>query len=233
MAVQLPHHPIFAIDMRNHGASPHSPVHVYPAMANDLAAVAHELGFGKYIPVGHSMGGKAVMFFSLTYPNLIDSLVVVDTAPSGYSTDNRDSAGVANALNKMPLEDGTITNIQQADDYLKPDIPSKGVRDFLLENLRFVDGKGSWRVNLVDITKEMDKITSEEPHGLGSLDRPVLFLRGTKSPYIDMHKHGKFMKQLFPHSRVEDVPGSRHWVHMDNPALFVQKIVHFVRQHHP
>ena len=48
---------VLAVDMRNHGASPWSEDHSYPALADDLAEVIAAHG-GKMDVLGHSMGGK-------------------------------------------------------------------------------------------------------------------------------------------------------------------------------
>jgi pimeloyl-ACP methyl ester carboxylesterase len=41
--------------LRNHGESPHSPVHNYESMADDVAAFIEEHKFNKTVIMGHSM----------------------------------------------------------------------------------------------------------------------------------------------------------------------------------
>ena len=78
---------VVAVDMRNHGDSPHLPVHDYPAMADDLAQVIE--GIGAPVDVlGHSMGGKAMMQLALTQGALIRRLIngrTVEIAESEYA----------------------------------------------------------------------------------------------------------------------------------------------------
>ena len=59
---------VIAVDMRNHGGSEFYPVHNYEAMAEDLQKIVKIQGVDCSI-LGHSMGGKAAMFFALEQPS--------------------------------------------------------------------------------------------------------------------------------------------------------------------
>src|SRR5581483_1324293 len=69
---------VFALDQRNHGRSPHSEVFTYQAMTDDVREFMIQQGLTSAYVLGHSMGGKVAMQFALTYPDLIDKLIVVD-----------------------------------------------------------------------------------------------------------------------------------------------------------
>ena len=80
---------IYLPDLRNHGQSPHSNIHDYDSMAEDL----HEFFIDNKIEtaslIGHSMGGKASMKFAFEYPEMVEKLIVVDIAPREYQTSNK------------------------------------------------------------------------------------------------------------------------------------------------
>ena len=63
---------VYALDLRNHGKSPHDNIMDYPHMARDvLTFLENELGQKEITPVtiiAHSMGGKAAMWLALTRP---------------------------------------------------------------------------------------------------------------------------------------------------------------------
>src|SRR3954464_11033167 len=61
----------YAIDLRNHGLSPHSEVWNYDVMADDIKEFITAHNLQDPILLGHSMGGKVAMFFALKYPGLI------------------------------------------------------------------------------------------------------------------------------------------------------------------
>ncbi|ORX66773.1 hypothetical protein DL89DRAFT_295151 [Linderina pennispora] len=74
-------HDIYALDMRNHGQSPHIYPHRYQEMVDDIEAFVRALGVDRVSLMGHSMGGKVSMTTALMNPGLVDRLVVEDNVP--------------------------------------------------------------------------------------------------------------------------------------------------------
>ena len=72
---------VFAVDLRNHGDSPHSTVHNYTAMANDLEEFIESHRLQSPTMIGHSMGAKVAMTVALRSPASIGALIPVDNAP--------------------------------------------------------------------------------------------------------------------------------------------------------
>lgn len=58
---------VIAVDARNHGDSPHTDQHSYEHLAQDLKHLLEQLKLTKAAFLGHSMGGRAVMYFALKY----------------------------------------------------------------------------------------------------------------------------------------------------------------------
>lgn len=54
-------------------------------MTEDIALLMKDLEIKKLILIGHSMGGGAVMYTALSYPDLVDKLIVVDFCPTKTS----------------------------------------------------------------------------------------------------------------------------------------------------
>jgi esterase len=75
---------VYAVDLRNHGRSPHSNVMNYLVMAQDLREFIENHGLRSPVILGHSMGGKVAMQLALQYPEQVDKLVIVDIAPKSY-----------------------------------------------------------------------------------------------------------------------------------------------------
>ena len=79
---------IYIPDQRNHGKSPHSSRHDYIEMTADIEELVQENIGGKFILLGHSMGGKVAINFALKHPERIASLIVADISPfSRYPDD--------------------------------------------------------------------------------------------------------------------------------------------------
>lgn len=60
-----PQRTIITVDARNHGDSPHSPTHTYPDLAEDIVALLKKLQIEKAALMGHSMGGRTMMYCAL------------------------------------------------------------------------------------------------------------------------------------------------------------------------
>jgi len=75
-------HRVVSVDLRGHGESD-KPQGPYPiaAYADDLAYVIEQLGLGKAVAVGHSMGGITVLQLAAAHPERVAAIVMVDPAP--------------------------------------------------------------------------------------------------------------------------------------------------------
>ncbi len=60
-------HRVFAVDLRNHGASPWAETMDYGEMAEDVRAVLARHGLADATVMGHSMGGKTAMRLALEH----------------------------------------------------------------------------------------------------------------------------------------------------------------------
>lgn len=58
---------VIAVDIRNHGDSPHSPYHTYAHLAEDIVNFLKENDIDRAALLGHSVGGRAVMYTALKY----------------------------------------------------------------------------------------------------------------------------------------------------------------------
>ncbi|OGK97558.1 MAG: hypothetical protein A3E31_05420 [Candidatus Rokubacteria bacterium RIFCSPHIGHO2_12_FULL_73_22] len=75
-------HRVVSVDLRGHGESD-KPQGPYPitAYVDDLAYVIAELGLGKVVAVGHSMGGITALQLAAAHPDRVAAIVMVDPAP--------------------------------------------------------------------------------------------------------------------------------------------------------
>jgi pimeloyl-ACP methyl ester carboxylesterase len=74
---------VISPDHRGHGLSgrPDDPeAYKLPLMAADLYGLLTQIGVEKCILVGHSMGGMISQLFILEHPEMVEALVLVDTA---------------------------------------------------------------------------------------------------------------------------------------------------------
>ncbi len=212
---------LWLVDLRNHGDSPHSETMDYPAMADDLARFVDRHCAGSACLIGHSMGGKAALAAALRHPGAIRAVMAMDSAPL------RNRSGFA-AYTRAML-DIDLTNLESrgdADSALAPVIPEKGIRDFLLQNLRRGDEGWYWRLNLPVVAEALETV-SGFPELSGSFEGPVMFLRGGDSDYVpdDIVKR---CVQQFPNSTMSTIANAGHWLHAQQPQRVTEAIVSFL-----
>lgn len=147
---------LYLLDQRNHGDSPHSDTWNYKAMAADLKEFMEAEGLQKASFLGHSMGGKTVMKFALTYPEMVEKLVVADIAPRPYPVHHQT---ILEALNAVDTK--SLSSRKEAEDKLAEYIPERGIRQFLLKNLTRKEGAFEWKINLPIITKQIENVGEE------------------------------------------------------------------------
>lgn len=214
-------HLVVTPDLRNHGRSPHLPTHSYPEMAEDLRAFMEAHWMFTASVIGHSMGGKVAMQLALSYPDMVDRLVVVDIDP-GQAEDNH--ASIFHALIGMDLS--KMTSRAEAEAYLSKHIEDKGTLQFLLKNIsRTEEGIFAWKMNLPVLWAHYQDIlapVSGEP-----FNKPTLFIRGARSNYIKSSETA-LIKTLFPLAEIINIDGAGHWVHADKPKELLSVLQTFL-----
>lgn len=228
---------VYIIDQRNHGASPKSQEHNYEVMREDLREFMDEQQLDKAILLGHSMGGKTIMFFAEKYPERVESLIVVDIAPIPYhdlAVSSHIAANHARMIDAMlDLDLETLESREEAGRKLATKIGSDRIRMFLLKNLTRDENKiFVWKINLPVIRDNlhtiMDGLDIDSIHSNGGIiGFPVLFISGENSDYIQAENHTT-IKEVFPAAEIVSIRNSGHWVHAEQPALLIKTIKYFL-----
>jgi esterase len=208
---------VWALDQRNHGKSPHSPVFDYESMAADLLEFYDNHQISQANVMGHSMGGKTAMQFALTYPDKVSKLIVADISPRAYPETGHHME--MEALQSLDL--GSITRRADADEALAKQIPLESTRQFLLKNLSREGERFVLKLNLEAISKNYDKISVKIDAGNHLFDKETLFICGAESDYIIENDKPGILK-LFPKARFVSIPGAGHWVHAESPEKFYE-----------
>lgn len=211
---------VIAVDMRNHGGSPHLAGHSYGDLAEDLAEVIAGIG-GRADVLGHSMGGKAAMMLALTQPARVNRLIVADIAPVAYTHDQSQ-----NALAMRGLDLSGVSSRAEADARLAATIPDAALRAFFLQSLDLHAQPPAWRLNLDVLIAEMPGIVGW-PYPVGRFDGPALFLTGTNSGYVKPDDHPAILEQ-FPQAQFQAIDGAGHWLHAEQPRAFETAVAAFL-----
>jgi esterase len=219
MARQLSNHfHVTVLDLRNHGSSPHDPVLDYPAMAADVLQFIDQQSYTKVSLLGHSMGGKAAIWFALHYPERVLKLLVADISPVTY---HHDFTQTIQSLKNLPLDQ--ISNRRQAEEQLSEAIPELSYRQFLLQNLQLEDGRLRWRVNL-DIFAQAAPNIVAFPFSDLTFTGDCLFLMGGDSRYLDESA----ISRCCPTAKIQTIENVGHWLHVEKPQEFYQRSLTFL-----
>jgi len=214
---------VIALDLRNHGDSPHHPDFSYATLVEDLNAFMAQEQIEKAILMGHSLGGKIVMSFADRFPQKAERLIIVDIAPKPYPASHRD---LLQAM--IDLDLSRIRSRKEALDAMAPAVPSLAIRHFLLKSLkRGSDGRYRWQINLDAIDHHLNAL-SQGPSLKNPYPNPTLFISGSESGYITA-EDAEPIYRLFPNARIVTIDGTGHWLHADAQAQTVETIRAFLQ----
>ncbi|KAH9002966.1 alpha/beta-hydrolase [Lactarius hatsudake] len=208
--------PVYTVDLRNHGSSPHAVPMNYDAMATDVIHFLQSHSLSNVSLLGHSMGGKVAMTVALS-PFLpagtIEHLIIADVAPSNAMLSS-EFQGYIEAMSK----------IEKSRTILAPYEPDPMTRAFLLTNLDSTARPLKFQVP-IDIIGASIADLGGFPYKPGerTWSGNTLFVKGSKSKYINKNNL-PIAREFFPSMSLETLDAS-HW---GTPNEFKQLVVDFV-----
>ncbi len=212
---------VHLIDQRNHGRSPHHPVHTYQAMAQDLLHYLDERNIQRASIIGHSMGGKTALVFAHRHPDRVNKLVVADMAARAYEPHH---GPIFDALLSAPID--SAENRAAVEEHLMARLHDAGVVAFLMKNLRREKSGGfTWRPNISVLATAIDGVVDEVPLGMNTL--PTFAIYGGNSNYVNEDDLDQFQSTCmqFQSHEIED---AGHWLHASHPEEFFEEVQGFL-----
>lgn len=236
-----PSRDVFALDMRNHGASPHIMEMSYSSMTNDVRRFMDDEGIHSACLIGHSMGGKVGMQLALEDPERVSELVVVDIAPMAYDA-NRRQKEAKDGFSKASDPSIAVRAMRAVDFALlrqKKDVEAAleangvtldRVRQFLMTNLvpdEHRPGHYKWRLNICAIADAFSSLNEFVPDGKDTYNGASCFVRGGKSPFVP-DESIPLIKKMFPKAQIVTIADAAHWLQADKPDEFCQALNSFL-----
>jgi pimeloyl-ACP methyl ester carboxylesterase len=220
-------------DLRNHGRSPHDPVHTYDAISDDIAGLAGDLGLERFIIAGHSMGGRSAIWFARRWPARTAGLIVLDMSPFRRIKNEKGEPWFhSKVLRLMSGSDPAMFREREdAEKLFDEKIGDSRITAFLLKNLtRDKNGEFRWKLNpgilLDNLDNIMDGLDPDPAEIIPVTGFPVLFLRAEHSGYITEHDI-ELIPSLFPAAEIITVKDTSHWLHAEKPAEITELIREF------
>jgi len=218
------HFEVYAVDLRNHGKSPHAAEMTYAALAEDVGEFLAARELDRPFLLGHSLGGKTAMRLACDGPDRLRGLIVVDIAPRDYAPHFREEFA---AMNELDL--GGLGARREADEALAArGVEDWAMRQFLLTNLERDEASEGfrWQVNLRVLTEALPELAKSS---IGENERfggPTLFLRGENSDFVKDDDRPAITRH-FPASQLMTIADAAHNVHVQNKAAFVSAVAYF------
>lgn len=214
---------VHIIDQRNHGRSFHSDDFSFELMIEDLFHYIDRHELKRVNLLGHSMGGKTAMQFAVTFPYLVNKLVIADIAPKYYPPHHQFILKALHAVDFMKVK-----TREDVDDIFKKYIPELRIRQFLLKNVyRKTKDELAYRFNLESLSNNVEEVGDGLPP-FTEFEGSTLFLKGENSGYIS-NDDDTMIKAHFPNSKIITISNAGHWLHAENPSDFYNTIVEFLK----
>jgi pimeloyl-ACP methyl ester carboxylesterase len=222
---------VLVFDQRGHGRS-QKPAEGYAPedYSEDILKITEELGWDKFILVGHSMGGRNVLNFAYRHPEKIIKLVIEDIGPE--ATPN----AVDYYEGLLGLVPTPFPNRDSARKYFQVEFLEKAkTRDnpqvlaqFFYANIEEKpNGSSDWRFSKQGILKSVIAgRNTDRWHEVEALKVSTLWIRGAQSREFSPESFERVLKSNSLITGVE-IPNAGHWVHSEQPSLFLKALKDF------
>jgi len=229
---------VVAPDLRGHGDSAWATGAMYsiPEYVLDLSALIDIVGRHPVYLVGHSLGGAIVLQYAGAYPDRVKRLVSIE----GYGpppdrlvprpAHERLQEWIENMRDfekrrprPYPGLEAAAGRMMEANPYLSEEM----ARHLTLFGSNWnPDGSMTWKFD--------NYVRAFSPYGFNMEDAqeiwtqiscPTLLFRGMDSWAVDPEKDGRI--HAIPNYRLINVPAAGHWVHHDQPDLFIEETQRF------
>ena len=222
-----PKYQTIVIDHRGHGGSdaPSSAENYsVPILANDVRALLDHLGITRCCLVGHSLGGFTAIQLVLNCPDIISSLVLVDTSSGPFSVPGMKELG--EKLDEIARRDGMAA----AFEYNAQQNPLVQRRFEKYPALREAAKRRMLETSVdayVYLRKAMAERQDLTPR-LGEISVPALVIVGEMdTPY---RQPSEVMAESIPDARLQVVPQAFHNPHEETPEVLNELLLNFLAE---
>ena len=217
------HYHVVRVDLAGHGQSPPARSYDVATQANRVSAVLDRLGAGTATVVGHSSGGFVATALAEQRPDIVRSLVLINTGPA---PDTFAPQGPLSRLVTLPLVGRLIWTLRSEGTIRKglgtaftrpveiPDAIVDAVRDMTYR--AFTQAP---RASLAYIAQR------SIPARLAELDAQVLVIFGTEDRRWRSQSAASY--RAVPSARVELLPGVGHTPMLEEPQITTKLILEY------
>jgi len=222
---------LIALDQRGHGDTDWSPEGDYSrdAFVNDLEGFREALGIGRFILIGHSMGGLTAATYTVRNAGIVRALVLVDVGPEA----SREGVENIQRFTRGPDELEFEEFVQMAHRFNQRR-SLENIRERMRHRLKQTDsGKWTWKFDkrfreAPDDLRIGSQLSNDEMWQLfREIEAPTLLVRGAESDVLSPDVAERAVSEMH-RARLVTVPGAGHSVPGDNPDDFTAAVTEFL-----
>lgn len=229
---------VLAPDLRGHGDSSWAPGSMYSIaeFSLDLSTLVDIVGRHPVYIAGHSLGAAIVLQYAGIFPERVQKVVAIEgvapppkpASPKPAYARIRDwMEAVRDCEKRLPHRypglEAAYERMQKENPYLSEEM----ARHLTLFGSNWnPDGTLSWKFdNFIRAISPYSFNMDEAREIWSNIQCPVLIFRGLDSWVEDPAKEGHI--GAIPNHRLISVPNAGHWVHHDQPEVFIEETRRF------
>ncbi|WP_431887864.1 alpha/beta fold hydrolase [Nocardiopsis alba] len=212
---------IIALDQRGHGRSDHGGDLGSDAFVDDALALLEHLDQGPALLLGHSMGGVVAYRLAARRPDLVRALVIEDV---GSVTDASELEHPVFDVTDWPSSFPDRNAL--ADFLVGQGVPALG---YFMDSAHEHAGRWRLRFDHEDMMAVQHGNAGDFRADWAASAHPTLLLRGGNSPLLSRER-AEEMVRARPGTRLRELAGCGHWVHLDDPRGHAEQVRTFLHE---
>lgn len=224
---------LIAFDARGRGDSDWDAGRNYytDAYLADLEAVVDGFGLGRFILVGHSLGGTTAYVYAARHPDRLDGMVIEDIT-AGSSVGGAGFERIVAEMAALPTRFPDWAGARAYWRKLRPGVADAAIEERLFESMRADEAGGVvWRydaegIAATRVAPDPARVVDLHPV-IAAIRTPTLVIRGGKSDFCNLAK----VRELEAGNPVlthASVAAASHYVHDDAPESFARLLEGFL-----
>ena len=209
---------VVAVDLRGRGKSPETTAGGMDDYADDVAATIKSLGVDKADIAGLSLGGYVLFALWRRHPEVVRSLILIDTKAGEDPPEAKEGRETTAAL---VTEKGTTALIEG----LFPKIFARQVSEDVKDAVRPMFEESPSDATAADALAMKDRPDSTAD--LGTITVPVLVIHGEEDQLMPV-EGSRDMATKIPGSQFVSIPRAGHFAPMENPEAVNEAIKSFL-----
>ena len=206
-----------ALDQRGHGQSEKPGSYKLAEVVEDIYAFSRELGLGRFVYVGHSLGGKIGYRFALDHPEVLKAMVLAAPSPAhDFIPPDQRTGFIEMITSAFSSPEGVQTFFKQTSNPPGEEVLNELMNGFMTADPVAKEECAVWWIS----TNLEDR--------LGEIRIPTLIVAGAKDD-LPVEWEKRYADKI-KGCRFEVFEDSGHFIPQESPQRFVDLLTGFIEE---